>query len=177
MVTRKQVLFLLLFVLFIVEGTILPFLIPSAWQMRISANLVYIVILFFAVYDHRHTALVLGILFGLLHDVVFYGEMIGPYGFSMGLSAYMMGLIFQAPRAPLPVMVTVVFLGSLLNDTMLFFLYKLFRLNHVTFDWALIEYMIPNLFVHFVFALIIYVPLRKQLEKIAKKHSKPKEAS
>lgn len=61
MVTRKQVLFLLLFVLFIAEGTILPALIPSGWQMRISANLVYIVILFIAVYHHRHTALVLGI--------------------------------------------------------------------------------------------------------------------
>lgn len=46
MVTRKQVLFLLLFVLFIAEGTILPQIIPSAWQMRISANLVYVVILF-----------------------------------------------------------------------------------------------------------------------------------
>ena len=46
MVTRKQVLFLLLFVLFIAEDTILPQLIPLAWQMRISANLVYIVILF-----------------------------------------------------------------------------------------------------------------------------------
>ncbi|MCG7380105.1 MULTISPECIES: rod shape-determining protein MreD [Paenibacillus] len=177
MVTRKQVLILLLFVLFIAEGTILPLLIPEAWQMRISANLVYIVILFFAVYHHRHTALVLGILFGLLHDVVFYGEMIGPYGFSMGLSAYMIGLIFQAPRAPLPIMVTVVFLGSLLNDTVLFFLYKLFRLNHVTFDWALFEYMIPNLFIHFVFTLIIYVPLRKQLEQITKRQKKPQEAS
>lgn len=103
--------------------------------------------------------------------------MIGPYGFSMGLSAYMMGLIFQAPRAPLPVMVSVVILGSLLNDTMLFFLYKLFQLNHVTFDWALIEYMIPNLFIHFVFALIIYVPLRKQLERIGKRRSKTEEAS
>lgn len=61
MVTRKQVLFLLLFVLFIAEGTILPLLIPSGWQLRISANLVYIVILFIAVYHHRHTALVLGI--------------------------------------------------------------------------------------------------------------------
>ncbi|WP_440112023.1 rod shape-determining protein MreD [Paenibacillus sp. QZ-Y1] len=177
MVTRKQVLFLLLCVLFIAEGTILPLLIPSAWQMRISANLVYIVILFIAVYHHRHTALVLGIFLGLLHDVVFYGQMIGPYGFSMGLSAYMMGLIFQAPRAPLPVMVSVVILGSLLNDTVLFFLYKLFRLNHVTFDWALLEYMIPNLFIHFVFALMIYVPLRKQLERIGKRRSKTEEAS
>lgn len=75
----------------------------------------------------------------------------------------------------MPIMVSVVLLGSLLNDTMLFFLYKLFQLNHVTFDWALIEYMIPNLFVHFVFALIIYVPLRKQLEKIGKPRSKTDE--
>lgn len=161
---RGHILILLLFVLFIVEGTIIPWLIPGGWQYRLSPNLVFIVILFVSVYYHRHTALVLGIIFGLLHDIIFYGAMIGPYSFAMGCAAYLMGLIFQAPRAPMPIMMTVVLLGSLLFDSTLFGIYQLFQLNVHSFNWALTQYMIPNLCVHFLFALIIYVPMRKQFE-------------
>ncbi|MDP4095662.1 rod shape-determining protein MreD [Paenibacillus sp. P96] len=169
---RGQVLILLLFVLFIMEDTVLPWLIPDAWQLRFSPNLVFVVILFVAVYYSRHAALVLGLVFGLLHDVVFYGSMIGAYSFAMGLSAYVMGLVFYSPRALMPVMMSVVLLGSLLLDSTIFGIYNLFQLNHQTFDWALVEYMVPDLFLHFVFALIIYVPVRKQLERLEKRAKK-----
>lgn len=173
---RGQVLILLLFVLFIAEDTILPWLIPDAWQFRFSPNLTFVVILFVAVYYSRHTALVLGLVFGLLHDIIFYGSMIGAYSFAMGLSAYVMGLVFHSPRALMPVMMSVVLLGSLLLDSTVFGIYQLFQLNHQFFDWALVEYMVPDLFLHFVFALIIYVPVRKQLERLEKRVKKEEAA-
>lgn len=175
MAGRKQVLIILLFLLFVLEGTIMPWIIPDAWLPRIGYNFVYIAILFVSVYYHRHTGLVLGIIFGLLHDVVFYGHMIGPYSFAMGLAAYLLGLIFKSQRTSMPVMMMVVIFGSLLFDTILFFIYKLFQLNHVSYDWALVEYMIPTVFIHFIFALIIYVPLRKQLDKLSRQRSLSKD--
>ena len=57
-------------------------------------------------------------------------------------------------------MMTAVILGSLLLDSMVFGIYKLFRLNPDTFNWALLNQMLPDLLIHFAFALIIYVPLR-----------------
>lgn len=173
---RRSVLVLLLFLLFIVEGTIMPWLLPDAWEMRIIPNLVFIVILFVTVYHHRHTALILGLTFGMLHDVVFYGRILGAHSFAMGVSAYLIGLIFQLPRAPLPLMMTVVLLGSLLEDSVLFAIYSVFNLSRVSYDWALLHHMLPTMLFHFAVALLLYVPLRKQIEQL-KKETRKEEAA
>lgn len=173
---RRSVLVLLLFLLFILEGTILPWMIPDVWQMRIIPNLVFIVILFVTVYHHRHTALVLGLSFGMLHDVIFYGRIIGAHSFTMGLSAYLLGLLFQVPRAPLPLMMTVVLLGSLIGDSMLFGIYRVFNLNQEPYSWALLNHMLPTMLFHFAIGLILYIPLRRQLELLKKETSKEETA-
>ncbi|NQX45958.1 rod shape-determining protein MreD [Paenibacillus tritici] len=165
---RRPVLILLLFLLFILEGTILPWLIPDVWEMRMIPNLVFIVILFVTVYHHRHTALIMGLCFGMLHDVVFYGRILGAHSFAMGLSAYLIGLIFQIPRAPLPLMMTVVLLGSLLEDSMLFGIFKVFNLSQEPYNWALLHHMLPTMLFHFAAGLLLYIPLRRQLELLGK---------
>lgn len=65
-------------------------------------------------------------------------------------------------------MMTIVILGSLLFDSTLFGIYKVFRLNPTSYNWSLLHHMLPNLLVHFAFALAIYVPLRKQIELVTK---------
>ncbi|SEU17664.1 rod shape-determining protein MreD [Paenibacillus sp. NFR01] len=173
---RKPVLILLLFLLFIIEGTILPWLIPDAWQMRLIPNLVFVVILFVTVYHHRHTALVLGLVFGMLHDIVFYGRILGAHSFAMGVSAYLIGLIFQSPRTPLPLMMTVVLLGSLLEDSIRYAIYSVFNLSNEPYNWALLHHMLPTMLLHFAAGLILYVPLRKQLELLKKEERKEEAA-
>ncbi|WP_410514322.1 rod shape-determining protein MreD [Paenibacillus sp. BR2-3] len=170
---RRSVLILLLFLVFILEGTVLPWIIPDAWQMRIIPDLVFISILFVAIYHHRHTALLLGLSFGMLHDIVFYGRILGAHSFAMGLSAYLIGLLFQTPRAPLPLMMTVVLLGSLLQNSILFGIYSVFKLNQQPYNWALLDYMLPTMLFHFAIALILYIPLRRQLAIL--KHETRKE--
>ncbi|MNJ51488.1 hypothetical protein D3C77_467950 [compost metagenome] len=68
-------------------------------------------------------------------------------------------------------MMIVVMIGSLLLDSILFGTYSLFELTHQPYTWALMNHIIPNVFVHFVFALAIYVPLRRQLELITKRRT------
>ncbi|MCQ4088171.1 rod shape-determining protein MreD [Saccharibacillus sp. JS10] len=166
MTWRKQILVLLLFVLFLIEGSVLPWFLPKAWIPHLMPNLVFVCVLFVAVYRHRYAGMVLGAVFGMLHDVVYYGAMLGPYSFTMGFTAYVLGLIFQLPKAPLPVMLTVVMLGSFILDNMLFGIYTVFNFNEQTYDWALIQYMIPDLLFRLTFALIIYVPIRRQFDKM-----------
>lgn len=161
---RRYLLILLLFVVFIIEGTIIPWIVPPAWQTRIIPHLVYIIIIFIAVYDNRHLALTLAISFGLLQDVVYYGALIGAYSFAMAFSIYFISLIFRSGRTPLPLMMIAVIIGSLALDSILYWVYRLFEVYHQTYDWAMTSYMIPNLVVHFIFALAVYVPLRRQLE-------------
>ncbi|GGA36572.1 hypothetical protein GCM10010917_22210 [Paenibacillus physcomitrellae] len=174
---RNVILVLMLFLLFIVEGTILPWLIPPAWQTRIVPYLVYIVILFVSVYENRHKALLLGVVFGLLQDVVYYGAMIGQFSFAMGFSAYLIGLLFKGNRTPLPFMLFAVLMGSLLMDSLLFGTYKLFELNHQAYSWSLMNHMLPNMIFHFIFALVVYVPLRRFLEnKTSRQRSKEETA-
>lgn len=168
---RKYILILFLFLLFIVEGSIVPWLIPESWLGRIVPHLAYVVILYISIYDNRHQGLVLGLCFGLLHDIVYYGALIGAYSFAMGLSCYLLGLIFRVRMAPLPLMMIVVMMGSLLLDSILFGTYRLFELTHQPYTWALMNHIIPNLFVQFIFALIIYVPLRRELEIITRRRS------
>ncbi|WP_138496237.1 rod shape-determining protein MreD [Paenibacillus pinistramenti] len=171
---RNLLLVILLFALFLAEGAILPWLIPPAWQTRIVPHLVYIVILFVSVYQNRHKALLLGILFGLLQDVIYYGAMIGAYSFAMGFSAYLIGLLFKPNRTPLPFMLFAVLMGSLLLDSILSGTYKLFEINHQAYTWTLMNHILPNMIVHFIFALIVYVPLRRFLEK-TKFRNRPRE--
>lgn len=173
---RKYILMLVLFLLFIVEGAIVPWLIPDSWQGRIVPHLAYVVILYISIYDNRHHGLVLGLSFGLLHDIVYYGALIGAYSFAMGLSCYLLGLIFRVRMTPLPLMMIVVMMGSLLLDSILFGTYRLFELTHQPYTWALLNHIIPNLFVQFIFALIIYVPLRRELEIITRRRSPEEKA-
>ncbi|AIQ14082.1 rod shape-determining protein MreD [Paenibacillus durus] len=163
---RRSTLILLLFLLFILQGTVLPWVIPDSWEMRIVPNLVFIVILIVTVYRHRHTGLVLGLSFGMLQDIIFYGRIIGAHSFAMGVSAYLIGLIFQTPRAPLPLMMTIVLLGSWLEDSILFGIYSIFKLNRDPYNWALLNYMLPTMLIHFVLGLLLYIPVRRQLEKL-----------
>jgi rod shape-determining protein MreD len=167
---------LLLFVLFIVEGTIVPWLIPGSWQTRLFPHLVFVCIMFFSIYENRYSGLILGLLFGLLHDVVFYGALIGAYSFAMGFTGYLVGVPSKSRPIPLPMMLICIISGSLLLDSTLFGIYSLFELTHQSYSWALVNHIIPNLFVQFVFALIIYVPLRRQLEIIMKRRSPDKKS-
>lgn len=162
---RQFITVLILFGLFVAEGSILPLLIPTDWQTRLVPHLTYVMILFIAVYDSRHKALALGLIFGLLHDVVYYGAMIGPYSFAMGFSAYLIGLVFKPARTPLPFMLFAVLSGSLVLDSVLYGTYRLFELDHESYNWALINHILPGMIFHFIFALVIYVPLRRYLEK------------
>lgn len=162
---RQFITALILLGLFIAEGSILPWLIPTDWQTRLIPHLVYIMVLFISVYDSRHKALTLGLIFGLLHDVVYYGAMIGPYSFAMGFTAYLIGLIFKPSRTPLPFMLFAVLIGSFSLDSILFGIYKLFELDHERYSWALIHHILPNMIAHFILGLVAYVPLRTYLEK------------
>lgn len=73
-------------------------------------------------------------------------------------------------------MMTVVLLGSLLEDSILFGIYSVFNLNREPYNWALLNYMLPTMLFHFAVGLLLYIPVRRQLELI-KNETRKEEAA
>jgi rod shape-determining protein MreD len=163
-------LILILLGLFLLEGTVIKWLLPDAWQSHVYVvpHFVLVVILFIGLYMNRHYALVYGMIFGLLQDIVYYEHALGLYAFTIGLTGYMAGLVARwFPFRGLSAVAMIV-CGSLLYELLLYGLYR-YLLNVVSVDigWTFMYKMLPSLLFNLGFALLIYIPIGKLLEQIA----------
>lgn len=149
---------------FLVEGTLFYWLLPDNLVGRIVPHFTLAFVLFAALYRGRHSALLLGLSFGLLQDLAFYGRIIGVHSFSMGLVGYMTGLMLERKRSTLMMALSMIGLSTLVYDTVVYFIYRVFRLTSQPFEWALSHHIIPSLFMQLLFALVLYVPARRWFE-------------
>ncbi|RAV01208.1 rod shape-determining protein MreD [Paenibacillus sp. YN15] len=172
----KGLLFALVMVLFLLEGTVLKWIIPSVWQgnVAVSTHFTLVVIMFIGLYYNRHLSLFYGLGFGLLHDIVYYGPtMIGAYSFSMGVIGYVCGLASSRSRPNILFSMFIITMGNFLFEGILYSLYRLFQVTKDTPQWMFFHIMLPSVLINLLFALLIYVPLRKWLEDMVSQ--KPKE--
>ncbi|QHT62065.1 rod shape-determining protein MreD [Paenibacillus lycopersici] len=149
---------------FLVEGTLFYWLLPDNLVGRIVPHFTLAFVLFAALYRGRHSALLLGLSFGLLQDLAFYGRIIGVHSFTMGLVGYMTGLMLERKRSTLMMALSMIGLSTLVYDTVVYFIYRVFRLTSQPFEWALSHHIIPSLFMQLLFALVLYVPARRWFE-------------
>jgi len=165
---RRTWITLILLALFILEGSVLPWLLPAVWQSRVlvAPDFVLIVILYLTMYVNRHLALVYGLSFGMLHDIV-YGPMLGSYSFSMGLTAYLIGLAFRRPHLQIVSSLFLAALGDFLFQMVHYGVYRLFNLLQTPFEWVLTHAILPSVLLNALFALLIYVPFRKLADRRA----------
>ncbi|MFC4809003.1 rod shape-determining protein MreD [Paenibacillus sp. GCM10023250] len=149
---------------FLTEGTLFYWLVPDDMVGRIVPHFTLAFVLFAALYRGRHSALLLGLSFGLLQDLAFYGRILGVHSFSMGLVGYLTGLLIERKRSTLLMALSMIGLSTLVYDTVVYFVYKVFRLTDQTYEWALSQHIIPSLFLQLLFALALYVPARRWFE-------------
>ncbi|OBR68468.1 rod shape-determining protein MreD [Paenibacillus oryzae] len=161
--STNRIIFLML-LLFVLEGSLVPWLIPEGFGGRIIPHFVFVFVMYSALYANRHQALLLGAGFGLLQDVVYYGHLIGAHFFLMGLCGYFAGILMEKKRATIMMALTIIGFACLLYDTGLFFIYKVFRITEASYAWALTNHILPSLFLQLAFALALYVPLRRMFE-------------
>ncbi|GKU75719.1 rod shape-determining protein MreD [Paenibacillus sp. L3-i20] len=166
----------LILLLFVIEGTLIPWFIPDGFGDRIIPHFVFVIVLFSALYGSRHQALLLGAGFGLLQDIVYYGHLLGAHFFIMGLIGYFTGMLLERKRVTIMMALTVVGFACILYDTTLFFIYKVFRISNVDYAWALLNHILPSLFLQLAFALLCYVPVRRMFEsRVASSSEKDEE--
>ncbi|HTG69199.1 MAG TPA: rod shape-determining protein MreD [Candidatus Udaeobacter sp.] len=166
---------LLMFLLFIVEGAVMPWIIPAGFGHRIIPHFVFVVVIFSGLYSRRHLALLLGVSFGMLQDVVYFGHLLGINAFIMGLMGYFTGVLLERRRSTIMMAISIVGFACLLYDSVIFFIYRVFRITNESYAWALIDHILPSLFLQLAFALACYVPARKWFEEQTKVKSEKSE--
>ncbi|AZN42287.1 rod shape-determining protein MreD [Paenibacillus albus] len=150
--------------LFLIQGTLFYWFVPSSMVGRIVPHFTLAFVLFAGLYRGRHSALILGMAFGLLQDLAFYGRIIGIHSFTMGLVGYMTGLLLERRKSTLLMALTMIGMSTLVYDTIVYFIYRVFRLTSETYEWALSQHMVPSLFLQLLFSLAVYVPARRWFE-------------
>lgn len=151
--------------LLIVETAIFPWLVPSEWTGRLLPHFTFIMTLFVSGFGGRHRAFAFGLGFGLLQDMLFYGNLIGPYGFGMGLLGYAAGLAAERRSFSLGFFGWIVFIGGGLLDTVVYLIYKLFRFTDLSYSFAFYWQIAPTTLLELLIALVLYVPVRRYLAK------------
>ncbi|MDQ6418627.1 rod shape-determining protein MreD [Paenibacillus sp. LHD-117] len=154
----------LMLLVFVIEGALMPWIIPEGFGARIIPHFIFVIVLFSALYGNRHQALLLGSAFGLLQDVVYFGQLLGVNFFAMGLLGYFTGVLLERKRATVMMAITVIGFACIIYDSSLFFIYKVFRITSASYAWALLNHILPSLFLQIAFALAVYVLVRRIFE-------------
>lgn len=150
-------------VLIILENSVVPWLVPPAWSERLLPHLSFIMTMFVAAFSGRHRAFLFGLGFGLLMDLQYYGHLIGPYGFGMGLLGYLAGLIMERRTFTLGFFMWMLMVAGVLLETIIFSIYKLFSLTSLPFGFVIYWQAAPTVLLEMLIALILYVPTRRLL--------------
>ncbi|GAB2672927.1 rod shape-determining protein MreD [Paenibacillus thermoaerophilus] len=153
--------------LFMCEGTLAVWLVPARWQSDGSASpmLVMVGVLFLALYAHRYSAIVYGLAFGLLQDIVYYGHALGVHSFAMGITGYFIGVLFRPVQPGLVSTLLAMLTGCSLYRLIVYGLYRyMLTTTEAPFLWALTRQMVPDILMSLLFALAVYVPVRRFLD-------------
>ncbi|HEX7055641.1 MAG TPA: rod shape-determining protein MreD [Bacilli bacterium] len=163
---RYRFLWLVLFGLFVCDGSLFPWLIPAGWTdaMKLSPHFLPIGIMFVALYVNRHAALVYGLVFGLLQDVFYYGHMLGPHMFTLGVVGYFIGIFYNRGRITLTANLIVLAYGLIAYDLLLFGIYHFFAVTDYALGYVLYHSILPSLLINMLIALVLYVPFRLYFE-------------
>lgn len=163
---RNRFVAVLLFVVFILEGTIVNWLLAfySGHQISIAPHLVLVIVLMVAMQRNRHIGLAFGLVFGFIHDIVYASPMIGPHAFAMALAAYGAGVAAGRIKLNMAMTFFIISLSIVIHDLMVFSLYRMFRVTAMAYAEMITELLTPAILFNLLFAVIIYVPVRKMLE-------------
>lgn len=161
-------LWLICFFLFIIESTIMEWMIPTQWSstIHIAGRLVVVVLIYTSLFVDRYFALALGLVYGLLQDVIFYVYMIGLYTFGMGTLAYFNGLAFRRVHLDFLSIQGIVILGLIVFELYVFSIYSLFGITEQSLLDAFKMNILPSTLCSFAFSVLIYVPIRQYLERV-----------
>lgn len=153
-----------IFLLFVVEGTIVQVFSPDRWDISIFMipRFVVVLLIFAALFLGRRHGLLLGLIFGLLYDLV-YGGVIGVYAFPMGLIGYFSGLSFKLFQQNIFVILFTVLVSLVAYEFMVYGILTLINFVQMDIYSFFFQKVIPTLILNIIFAILIAYPVRNIL--------------
>lgn len=152
----------LTFFFFVFDGTVMQVIFPegTGTPYVLIPRFTMIIILFIAFFMSRSTALLYGLIFGFLTDIV-YSDIIGVYFFSMAFTAYLMASISKIFRTSLLAVFLLGLLGVVLVEFQAYGMYSIVGITHVSLDEFLYVRLFPSLVLNGLFIIVMYVPMKK----------------
>ncbi|WP_243646905.1 rod shape-determining protein MreD [Scopulibacillus darangshiensis] len=160
-------LFLILFLLFIVQGTVMTVFSPEwfGYHIPMIPHFIMVTVLFIAFFVNRGQALKYGIIFGFMIDLV-YTTVLGVYAFCIGLTAYILSYLTKAFHMNIYVVLFVCMFGVSLLELEVYSIYSLIGMADQSFSNFVKWRLPPTAILNGVFAVIVFYPLRRFLETV-----------
>ncbi|MBO8163824.1 MAG: rod shape-determining protein MreD [Brevibacillus sp.] len=158
----RLILSLTLLVLLLLEGTVLQQLLPGVWGLPWEAvpRFVLVGVVLIGLFLNRREALVYGLVFGFLHDVL-YNQIIGIHTLTMMVAGYFAGMTLLLFHHSLAVVFSTLLLVLFGHEWLLYSLYRLFFPLDVDVQWMLRQQILPTIGLNLLFAVLIYLPMKK----------------
>ncbi|MBU8905038.1 rod shape-determining protein MreD [Desertibacillus haloalkaliphilus] len=155
---------MIVFCLFIFEGTIFQVFSPSAYgsDLLLVPRFVVVMIVFIAIFNGRGYGLVYGMIFGIFYDVI-YTNLLGIYTFALGLVGYSFALGFARVKRSYALIVILTLLAVVFVEYFVYGLYTLIGHIEVVHEVFLSTRLLPGVILNGVFAALIAYPLKKFL--------------
>lgn len=163
---RSRTFFLLVFLLFLAEGTLFYWIFPLQWRssMMLTPHFALVGVLFVGIFRNRHHGLLFGLIFGFMHDIVYASPMIGPHAFSMAMAGYGAGAIAGKIKITVVKTFALLVLALSLYDGAIYALYRFFQVTFLPLREMMILGWLPSLLFNLLFVVAVYIPARKLLE-------------
>ena len=160
---RTRYLFVLLLLLFLIEGTLMYWLMPEAWRssLRLSYHFVFVGIVLLSMFRNRYLGLAFGLLFGFMQELVYANPMLGPHAFCMAMFGYLAGRVASWMNMSVAKTFIIIVVSIVLYDVTIAGIYRLFQIIYLPAEAMVTEYLLPTLLFNLLFAIAVYVPARK----------------
>ncbi len=166
----RFILSLILFFLFVLEGSFFQVFAPELFGMEIDLvpRFIVVIIVIIGIYYGRPTAILYGICFGLLYDAV-YTEILGVYMFTFGLVGYIFSLEYRAIQNSYFYNLLICLLAVVCVEYFTYgflYLFEVTTMSHVQF---FSERLLSTVGLNLIFTLIVLYPMQKLIRFYKKK--------
>ncbi|MFC7393192.1 rod shape-determining protein MreD [Scopulibacillus cellulosilyticus] len=160
-------LFLILFVLFLIQGTVMTVFSPEwfGFNMAVIPHFILVAVMLIAFFLNRGTAVKYGVVFGFLIDII-YTNVWGVYAFCIAFTAYLMSYLTKVFHMNLIVVLFISMIGVCFLELEVYGIYSIVGLTNVPFVHFLEFRLPPTAALNGVFTIIAFYPMRRFLGRM-----------
>ncbi|GAE92614.1 rod shape-determining protein MreD [Gracilibacillus boraciitolerans JCM 21714] len=156
------------FLLVILEGTFsLIYMSMFDGNSMIVSHFMFVFLIYVTIYFEKSTtfyAIALSILFSFIVDIV-YTDIIGVYVFAYTVVLYGIRVFMKVLQSNFFIAMIMTIFGIVAADILIFLLYNIIQVHQLSWDFYLLNRLIPSLIWNVIISLIIYICFAKRLEK------------